>query len=631
MCGIVGIVDLTGQAPPHEAQLRAMCRTLVHRGPDDEGVALHGRVGLGMRRLRVIDLEGGAQPMQSADGNVVVVCNGEIYNFAELRVRLEAEGRRFRTQSDTEVVVEGYAAWGTELLRELNGMFGLAVLDRERQRLLLARDPLGIKPLYWARTKDHLVFGSEVRAILESGRVPRTLDLDALGELVTWEYVPGPGTLLSGVRKLEPGTALELDLRDGASRTLRFWDVPGDPVDEACSEAEWLDRLGEQLDRSVRRQLVADVPLGAFLSGGVDSSLVVSAMGPVQAFSIGFDDPSYDELPFAREAAAHLGVSLTEAVLEPRIGELFDRVVGHFDDPIGDFSIFPTYLVSKLAREHVTVALSGDGADELFGGYESYQAESLWRLYRRVPGFLRRGLVEAVVRRLRPRPQKKGWVNRAIRFVEGLEHETALGHARWRAFLGDALRTALFTDEAAAGFTRPASSHIRELFDGAASRDAVNRGLYVDVKSYLVDNILTKVDRTSMAVSLEARVPYLDPGAGGAGVSRARALQGRTRRDQAPAQEARGAPGSGGLRVPGEAGVQHPHQALARWGPGTPGRRLPGRAATRAAGDLPPRGGAAAAPGARAGRGEPQPRDLHVGGLPGVVRPLARRLPVRRA
>jgi asparagine synthase (glutamine-hydrolysing) len=234
-------------------------------------------------------------------------------------------------------------------------------------------------------------------------------------------------------------------------------------------------------------------------------------MGPARAFGIGFDDPSSDELPWARRVAGHLGVELTERVLEPRIGNLFERLVDHFDDPIGDFSIFPTYLVSKLAREQVTVALSGDGGDELFGGYETYAAESLWRIYRRIPGFLRHRVVEAAVRRLRPRPEKKGPVNRALRFVEGLGHAEALHHARWRAFLGDELRRALLAPDAARALEGVPGAHLLDLFERAGPRDAVNRGLYVDLHSYLCDDILPKLDRTSMAVSLETRVPFLDP------------------------------------------------------------------------------------------------------------------------
>ncbi len=496
MCGIAGIAGSGGTPAPREAQLRAMCRTLIHRGPDDEGVAIRESVGLGIRRLSVIDVAGGTQPVANPDGSRIVVCNGEIYNFRELRADLEGRGHVFRTQSDTEVLLHAHAEWGEGMLSRLNGMFGLALLDIQAKKLLLARDAFGVKPLYWSRVGEQLVFGSEIQAILASGIVPRSLDLAALGDFLAWEYVPGTATLFENVRRLAPGSALRLDLDSGCLEVFEYADLPDGPEDEDTDEGAWLERIEAALDTAVQRQLVSDVPLGAFLSGGVDSSLIVSAMGDAHTFSIGFDDPSYNELPWARRAAQHLGVTLSEHVLEARIGDLFDRLVDHFDDPIGDFSIFPTYLVSQLAREHVTVALSGDGGDELFGGYESYLAQSLWRQYRRIPAFIRRSVVEATARRLRPQPQKKGTINKALRFLEGLEHDQALEHTRWRAFMGDGLRQALFTPEAADATEAPAGAHLLKLFEKARSRDAVNRGLSVDLRSYLCDNILAKVDRT---------------------------------------------------------------------------------------------------------------------------------------
>lgn len=510
MCGITGVIAPSGSAPPDPERLRRMVRTLTHRGPDDEGLRIRAGVGLAMRRLAILDPEGGAQPMTSPDGAVTVVCNGEIYNFRELRRELEELGHAFETRCDTEVVVHAYAEWGEACLTRLDGMFALAILDERRKSVLLARDPMGIKPLYWARTDRHVVFGSEIRAILASGLVPRELDVDGVADLMTWEYVPGEGTLLRRVKKLGAGCVLHLDLASGSQRITRTWDVPADPEDRVRSEGEWLELLGETLDRAVRRQLVSDVPLGAFLSGGVDSSLVVSSMGDTHGFAVGFDDPSYDERPWARRVARHLGVALTEEVLRPRVGELFERLVEHFDDPIGDSSTFATYLVSRLARQHVTVVLSGDGGDELFGGYETYQAQAWWRLYRRIPAFLRRAVIGPAVLRLAPRPAKKGLVNKARRFAEGAALPEAMAHARWRCFVGDGLRAALFTPEVLEAVRRPAGSHVLALLEAAAGRDPVNRNLYADLRSYLCDDILTKVDRTSMAVSLEARVPLLD-------------------------------------------------------------------------------------------------------------------------
>jgi asparagine synthase (glutamine-hydrolysing) len=509
MCGIAGIVALAGAPPPELARLRAMAATLVHRGPDDEGALVLGAAGLAMRRLAIIDPAGGAQPMANRDGTVHVVSNGEIYDFRALRHELEGLGHRFASRSDTEVIVHAYEEWGIDFPCRLGGMFAIAVWDARRRRLVLCRDPLGVKPLFYAFSGGYLVFGSELGAVLASGLVPRTLDRDALAEFLCWEYVPGAGTLLGAVRKLEPGQRLVLEPA-AAPRIDRYWDVPGAPEERDVALDEWVERVDATLAECVKSQLVSDVPLGAFLSGGVDSSLVVAHMGGARAFGIGFADPSYDELPWARRVAAHLGTPLDEEIVRPDVVGLFDHLMDHLDDPIGDFSIFPTFLVSRLARKHVTVVLSGDGGDELFGGYETYLAQGWWRLYRRLPGALRRSLVEPFVRSLQPRPEKKGLVNKMRRFVEGAALDPALGHARWRAFAGDALRHELLLPEVEASLTRPVVSHILALEARAAGRDAVNRALYVDLRSYLCDDILVKVDRMSMANSLEARVPYLD-------------------------------------------------------------------------------------------------------------------------
>ena len=515
MCGIAGVVSFGGAPPPTRELLRSMCDQIVHRGPDDDGYDVCDGVGLGMRRLSVIDLEGGHQPIFNEDRSVRVVYNGEIYNYRELRCELEGKGHRFATASDTEVIVHLWEEHGASFPTRLNGMFAIALYDARRRRVLLARDHVGIKPLFYALGPDHLVFGSEVKALLASGLVERGLDLDALGELLAWEYVPGEGTLLRSIRKLEAAHTLEVDLSspDGStsSRISSFWDVPPPrhvPGD-ARSPSEWVDEVDDTIRRCVQRQLVSDVPLGAFLSGGVDSSLVVSGMGPAKTFSIGFDDPTYNELEWAKRVAAHLGVSHDFDVIQPTVVDLFDDLMRFMDDPIGDVSIFPTFLVSRHARRAVTVALSGDGGDELFGGYETYVAQEKARFWERLPSFVR-AAVAGSVSALRPTAKKKGLVNKAKRFVEGVEHPAALGHARWRLFVGDVLRRSLFTREALAGMSDDAGRHIRELRAGSETRDELDRSLYVDFKSYLVDNCLVKVDRMSMACSLETRVPLLD-------------------------------------------------------------------------------------------------------------------------
>jgi asparagine synthase (glutamine-hydrolysing) len=512
MCGIAGIASFDPEHRPSDEQLRAMCDTIVHRGPDGYGGEIAHNVAIGMRRLAIIDLAGGRQPIFNEDRTVRVVFNGEIYNYRELRSALEARGHRFSTQSDTEVLVHLWEDFGLGFVDHLNGMFAFALHDMTQRRLILVRDPLGIKPLFYSIDHGRLVFGSEVKTLLASGMVQRQLDVDMLGQFLAWEYVPGQGTLFQDVRKLEPGYMLDVDLPTGRFSRRRYWDVPlaAEPGSSSLSDDEWMECVDDQLRRSVQRQMVSDVPLGAFLSGGVDSSLVVAGMGRARTFSIGFDDPTYNELPWARQVADHLGVEHNFEVIQPQAADLFDHLMQFMDDPIGDFSIFPTYLVSRHARQNVTVSLSGDGGDELFGGYETYLAQEKAQRWQRLPKVLRRGLAEPFIRKMKPTRKKKGLINKAKRFVEGLEHADSLGHARWRLFLGEAMRQQLFTDDALRMMPTPVGQHIESLAARAAHLDDVDRALYVDVKSYMVDNCLVKVDRMSMAASLEVRVPLLD-------------------------------------------------------------------------------------------------------------------------
>jgi asparagine synthase (glutamine-hydrolysing) len=518
MCGIAGIVALARSADPSTGDVRPLCDRLEHRGPDDEGFTAEGAVALGARRLAIIDVAGGRQPYFSEDRRIAAVFNGEIYNFRTLRAELESRGHRLASSADGETLVHLWEEHGPGFLERLNGMFAIALHDRAARRLLLARDRLGIKPLFFARTATHLIFASEIKAILAAGLVPPELDPIALRQFLAWEYVPGPRTLFAGIRKLPPGALLDVDLVTGGISERTWWRLAPAPPPAARTDAEWEEALDAKIAECVKRQLVSDVPLGAFLSGGVDSSLVVHGMGAhARTFSIGFDDPSYDESRWAEQVARHLGVDHRAEILAPRVEQLFDPLMESMEDPIGDFSIFPTYLVSRMAREEVTVALTGDGGDELFGGYESVVAQHLAGIWGRFPTVLGRAAVERRLRRLRPRPQKKGLVNKAQRFAEGLQHEPALGHARWRLFAGaellDELLPAAPGPAGGAANEEALAEHVLRL--GAEARQAGCRGpidqaLYVDARSYLVDNCLVKVDRMSMACSLEARVPLLD-------------------------------------------------------------------------------------------------------------------------
>ncbi|HEY7460654.1 MAG TPA: asparagine synthase (glutamine-hydrolyzing) [Gemmatimonadota bacterium] len=514
MCGICGIAT-RGRAPD-PAILRQMCRTLAHRGPDGEGIHVAPGVGLGMRRLAIIDVEGGWQPMGNETGEVQIVFNGEIYNFAALRDGLEAKGHRFRTRSDTEVIPHLYEELGPDFARELNGIFAIALWDAPRRRLLLVRDRMGIKPLFWAVRDGVLTFGSEVKSILAADGSRRELDLAGLDQLLTFEYTASPWTLLADVKKLPPGgwlTWTEGEVRQGS-----FWSlddaVSGDDRDAESSPAEWAARLRETFDRAVERQMVSDVPLGSFLSGGIDSSILVSAMSrasdrPVKTFSIGFRDQSYDELPFARLVARHCGTEHRETVLDPSYRDLLEEVVHHMDQPIADFSVFPTLLVSKVARREVTVVLAGDGGDELFAGYDAYQADRLARwTVDLLPDSARRGLAR-LGRLLPPSTAKRGLRNTLPRFLEGAALPRAWEHMRWMTFLSPEQRRALYPPDVHAALERQCGELILAYLDNAGG-DRLQRQLFCDTRFYLPENILVKVDLMGMAASIETRVPYLD-------------------------------------------------------------------------------------------------------------------------
>lgn len=511
MCGIAGVAGFSDSPVLSRSGLEAMVDTLTHRGPDEKGLDIHGSVAMGMRRLAIIDLSGGSQPIYNEDKTIWTVFNGEIYNFPELKQELLEKGHTFITNSDTEVIVHGYEEWGSDFPCHLNGMFAIALHDMVRKKILLVRDHLGIKPLFYSFSRNSLIFGSEIKALLKSGLVEKRLNLDGVNEFLTWEYTAGEKTLFSSINKLEAGSLLEIDLDSPRCQPKEYWDIPHPTTDENLGEEDWLARVDSQLKKSTTMQMISDVPLGAFLSGGVDSSLIVSSMGKAQTFSIGFDDPTYNELQWARRVASHLGVEHKDEIIQPDVLELFNHLMHFMDDPIGDFSIFPTFLVSRLARRHVTVALSGDGGDELFGGYETYLANHMAARYAKIPGVVRKAMIEPIIHSIKPTAKKKGLVNKAKRFVEGLQYGDGLSHARWRLFLSAVHREQLFTKDAMAQFSCEPGAHIENLFNKSGNRGSLNRSLYVDVKSYLVDNILTKVDRMSMAVSLETRVPYLDP------------------------------------------------------------------------------------------------------------------------
>jgi asparagine synthase (glutamine-hydrolysing) len=518
MCGIAGYWNLRSGRPAEGAVASAMARSLAHRGPDEEGCWVDGSLALAAVRLRVVDPAGGRQPMPNEDGSVCAVFNGEIYNHGELRKQLEARGHRFRTRSDTEAIVHAFEEWGSRCVERFNGMFALAVWDGRQQRLLLARDRLGIKPLYVHDGPEGVVFGSELKAVVAAPWIDVAWDLEGLDDFLTYEYVPAPRTILQEVRKLAAGTVLLYDrARGSVPAAERFWrPVPAGPAPTTPEQAS--EELDDRLRTSVRRRLMADVPLGVFLSGGIDSSIVTGLVSaeipePVRSFSLGFSDRSYDELRYARRAAARFGTDHREELVTPRAVLLAERLADHFDEPFGDVSAFPTYLLSELARRDVTVALSGDGGDELFAGYDHYRAHRWASRLRWLAGSRPWAFVEGVLERVPPSPRKKGAVNLAKRFMEGCRRPADLEHARWWVFQDVDGRRSLYGPEVARRLEgRDCFEHYRGRMAEARQLgfEGLQRQLYADVTGYLADDILVKLDRMSMAVSLEARVPFLD-------------------------------------------------------------------------------------------------------------------------
>lgn len=496
MCGICGVAG--GDPAAGRELVRRMCDAMAHRGPDDEGFLSVDGVALGMRRLSIIDLAGGHQPMASEDSTLWVVQNGEIFNHVELRSLLEAAGHRFRTSCDTEVLVHGYEEWGSAMVERLNGQFAFCVLDRRSSRLFLARDRVGIKPLHYAVDGERFVFASELKALLRDPGLRRGIDPVALDQYLAYEFVPSPRSIVRGIGKLRPGHTLTWSLADRREVVQRYW-APALHVDgDALDVESQASRLREVLRESVRKELISDVPLGVFLSGGIDSSAVAAMMTSlgvdVQTFSVGFAERSFDESFHARAVARHLGTDHRELVLEPSmLLDLIPSLPALLDEPLGDASIIPTYLLAAFTRRHVKVALGGDGGDELFAGYPTMQAHRLAGFYARVPRVLRRGLVEPVVRRLPVSRSNLSFDFRAKRFIEGAALSVAERHRTWMGSFP--LRVG-----------REGSAVEGEF----ASLDPLDQALMLDMRLYLENDILVKLDRASMMASLEGRVPLLN-------------------------------------------------------------------------------------------------------------------------
>jgi asparagine synthase (glutamine-hydrolysing) len=516
MCGIAGFV--VNRPMEHRREvLGRMTAALRHRGPDDEGAYVDNHVALGIRRLAVIDLAGGQQPIANEDGTIQVVLNGEIYNFADLRHRLERHGHRFRTRSDAEVIVHAYEESGAECVRDLDGMFALALWDDSRKNLLLARDRMGEKPLYYYAGPDVFVFGSELRALLQHPSVPVTLSLESVARYLLFECVPAPHSILTDIAKLPSGHTLVVSPGD-KPRLARYWDIRFSP-DYSLGEPSWRERLQAQLEASVKSRLVSDVPLGVFLSGGIDSGTIAalatraSLPGPLRTFTVGFDEPTYDERPFARQIAEHCGTEHHAIVFSPQdaLG-LMDSVGELLDEPLGDASFLPRYTLARMTRATATVVLSGDGGDELFCGYPTFPADRPARWLRRLlPPAIQR-TVRTVVEQL-PHSPHYGSVDFLLKqFVRGLPYEPevrtqlllgGLTPSEQAGLLSQAVQGSLNAFDPYAELTRT--------IDDTSLRDPMERMIYQHCHFYLADQTLVATDRSTMAAGLEVRAPFLDP------------------------------------------------------------------------------------------------------------------------
>ncbi|HEY0426339.1 MAG TPA: asparagine synthase (glutamine-hydrolyzing) [Pyrinomonadaceae bacterium] len=518
MCGIAGWANLENKssgADGGEAVLHRMCGRMEHRGPDSEGLWLGESAALGMRRLSIIDLQTGEQPFWNEDKSIVVMNNGEIYNFRELRSELEKRGHKFHSQSDTEVLPHLYEEYGEAMVEHLNGMFAFALWDKRKKKLLVARDRFGEKPLYYGVFEGKLIFASEPKVLLEHPSVKAEINIDALRHFLSFDYVPAPLSIYKGISKLP--AAHFLTVENGEINVRRYWNLSfhkngGRPtVKKAAGE------LREIISDAVRMRLVSDVPLGILLSGGVDSSTIAAfaaqhAEGKIKTFSIGFEEDSFDESKYARQVADHLKTEHYEEKLSvEKAADLISEIGEWLDEPISDGSLIPTFLLSRFVKKHVTVALGGDGGDEIFAGYPMYFGHKMARVYDKLPRFLRAGLIEPIVNNLPVSTKNLSFDYKAKRFVAASKYDAVTRHHSWfGSFSIDAQRDLLAEDilANASGDIYKGAKDLLKITDAA---DEIERMQFLDMNFYMAEDILTKVDRASMAVSLEVRAPFLDP------------------------------------------------------------------------------------------------------------------------
>ena len=512
MCGIAGFISKEKNLPTAEREilLDKMCKIITHRGPDEQGTIVKNAAALGMRRLSIIDLKSGQQPIFDCSGNLAIVFNGEIYNYQTLKKDLELRGHKFKTNSDTETIVHAYEEFGADCVEHLRGMFAFAIYDFAAESLFIARDRVGKKPLFYSLTdKGNFVFGSELKVLLEHGEISKQIDFSALDSYLTFGYVPEEFCIFKDVHKLAPGHFLFF--KNGEITTRQYWDFNYSGNSDIKTEAEYIEILREKLTEAVKIRMISEVPLGAFLSGGVDSSAIVAMMSqisdaPVKTFSIGFNEDSFDELKFARIAAKHFNTEHHEFVVTPDLVEIVDDLVWHFDEPFADSSALPTFMVSKMARDFVTVVLSGDGGDELFAGYTRYATDKKRSGLAKLPKFVRANVLQKIGESLPHGAKGKNFLyNTSLdavdRYIDSVSH---FGKLKKSELYSQNLRENLN------GQFGKAEQIFREIADSIGSENPTDKLLYLDSKTYLPSDILTKVDRMTMATSLEARVPLLD-------------------------------------------------------------------------------------------------------------------------
>lgn len=518
MCGITGWANLDSLTPPAEGAkelLHSMCERMFHRGPDSEGLLVTTGAALGMRRLAIIDLVTGEQPVFNEDKSVAVVLNGEIYNYREIRSSLEKRGHSFRSASDTEVLPHLYEEYGEAMVEHLNGMFAFALWDSRSRKLLIARDRFGEKPLYWGVFDGALLFASEPKVLLAHPAVKPALNLQALRQYLSFDYVPAPLSIYDGIQKLP--AAHKLALADGQVRVEPYWKLSYKTASPVPGENEAAEQLRELMADAVRMRLVSDVPLGVLLSGGVDSSTVAAfavraSSEPVKTFSISFAEASFDESAYARGVAKFLGTDHHEERLSANLAaNLVGEIGSWMDEPFSDPSLVPTYLLSRFTRKHVTVALGGDGGDELFAGYPMYAGHRWAQIYRRLPAVLRSGVLEPLVRALPVKTKNLSLDYKALRFITGVNYDPVARHHIWFGSFTPTEQQELLTPGVLAATDSDIYRQARLFADDCDGADLLCRMQSLDTRLYLAEDILTKVDRASMAVSLEVRAPFLDP------------------------------------------------------------------------------------------------------------------------